>query len=45
MYHTIELLQLSYGAHVLVIMFTFFLLGYLGSKLYFGGDELWVSPF
>eukprot|EP00967_Tisochrysis_lutea_P006999 scaffold8332_cov19-Tisochrysis_lutea.AAC.4 len=33
--------NLSYGAHILVIMFTFSLLGYLVTKLYFKGDELW----
>lgn len=36
-------LQLSYGAHVLVTMFTFFSLGYYGSKHYLHFDELWVS--
>jgi len=29
--------------HVLVIMFTLFMLGYMGSKMCFGSDELWVS--
>ncbi|KAF5834064.1 hypothetical protein DUNSADRAFT_9414 [Dunaliella salina] len=37
--------QLSYGAHVLVIMFTFSLLGYMVTKLYFKGDELWAGLF
>ncbi len=35
--------QLSFGAHVLVTMFTGFALGYWGSKIWLGWDELWVS--
>jgi len=35
--------QLSYGAHILVAMFTLFMLGYVGGKAYLGCDELWVS--
>lgn len=35
-------LQLSFGAHVLVTMFSFFALGYYGSKWYLEYDELWV---
>ena len=34
--------QLSFGGHVLAIMFTLFSLGYWGSKAYLGYDELWV---
>lgn len=35
--------QLSFAAHVLVTMFTFFALGYWGGKQYLELDELWVS--
>jgi hypothetical protein len=35
--------QFSFGAHVLVTMFTLFALGYWGSKQWLGVDELWVS--
>ncbi|GLI64005.1 hypothetical protein VaNZ11_007159 [Volvox africanus] len=36
-------LQLSFGAHVLVTMFTFWALAYYGSKLYLSYDELWAG--
>lgn len=36
-------LQLTFGAHVLVTMFTFFAVAYYGSKWFFGYSELWVS--
>lgn len=35
--------QLTYGAHVLVTMFTLFSLGYYGSKHYLGFSELMVG--
>ena len=35
-------LQIGFGLQVLVTMFTFFLLGYLGTKNLFSGNELWV---
>lgn len=35
-------LQLSFGAHVLVTMFTFWAVAYYGSKFYLSYDELWV---
>mmetsp|Transcript_10348 Transcript_10348/g.25723 ORF Transcript_10348/g.25723 Transcript_10348/m.25723 type:complete len:263 (-) Transcript_10348:323-1111(-) len=35
--------QYSFGAHVLVTMFTLFSLGYYGSKQFLGYDELWAG--
>ncbi|KAG2448812.1 hypothetical protein HYH02_006163 [Chlamydomonas schloesseri] len=34
-------LQLSFGAHVLVTMFTFWATAYYGTKIWFGWDALW----
>lgn len=36
-------LQLSFGAHVLVTMFTFWAVAYYGTKMWFKYDELWVG--
>ncbi len=36
-------LQLSFGAHVLVTMFTFWAVAYYGTKMWFNYDELWVG--
>ncbi|GLC59731.1 hypothetical protein PLESTB_001527500 [Pleodorina starrii] len=36
-------LQLSFGAHVLVTMFTFWAVAYYGSKFYLSYDELWAG--
>jgi hypothetical protein len=35
-------LQMSFGAHVIVTMFTFWAVAYYGSKFYLSSDELWV---
>lgn len=35
-------LQLSFGAHVLVTMFTFWATAFYGTKIWFGWDPLWV---
>lgn len=36
-------LQLSFGAHVLVTMFTFWAVAYYGTKMWFKYDELWAG--